>query len=110
MSKPFSVNIKRVKCNSINDYTGEDDLYGLIGEIRFPIGSFSPGNDYNLDINQVVPAGERMLTILEHDYTVADNILGYIDLAEVMDSDRRVNISGADANYDFWIYVTSVSD
>ena len=109
MSKPFSVNIKRVKCNAINDYTGEDDLYGTIGQIRFNIGSFSPGNDYNMDINQVVPAGERILTILEHDVT-ADDILGYIDLAEVMDADRRVNISGGDANYDFWIYVTSVGD
>ncbi|MBB2701488.1 UNVERIFIED_ORG: hypothetical protein GGI66_006209 [Rhizobium esperanzae] len=40
----------------------------------------------------------------------ADDILGYIDLSEVMDVDRTVNISGADANYDFSIYVTSVSD
>lgn len=109
MSKPFSVNIKRVKCYSINDYTGEDDLYGTIGPVSFPIGSFSPGNDYNLDINQVVPVGELILTILERDVT-ADDILGYIDLSEVMDVDRTVNISGADANYDFSIYVTSVSD
>ncbi len=109
MSKPYSVNITRVKCNATNDYTGQDDLYGAIGQIRFNIGTFPAGGDYAMDINQVVPVGERILTIMERDVT-GDDIIGYIDLSEVMDANRHVNVSGADANYEFWIYVTSVGD
>ncbi|MER9231606.1 hypothetical protein NKI56_05785 [Mesorhizobium sp. M0622] len=107
--RPYSLNISRIKCHSTNDYTGSDDLVGVMGPVRFPIGSFTPGNDYNLDINQVVPAGEFYLNIIETDLS-GDDEIGMIDLSAIMDFQTVKNVQGADASYDITILVQSVSD
>lgn len=109
MSKPAFLTIKRVKCYSINDYTGSDDLVGVMGPIRFRIGSFAPGDDHSLDINQIVPAGEFYLGIVETDVTGDDDI-GLIDLSEVMDFDTTKNVQGEDASYDITYFVQSISE
>lgn len=107
--RPFSVTISRVKCFSINDFTGSDDLVGEIGPVRFDIGSFTPGNDFNVDVNQVVPAGEFFLRILEKDIG-GDDEIGIIDLSAIMDFQTVVNVQGEDASYDLTLLVQSVSD
>ncbi|MER8379569.1 hypothetical protein [Mesorhizobium sp. M0220] len=107
--RPYSLNISRIKCHSTNDYTGSDDLVGVMGPVRFPIGSFTPGNDYNLDIEQIVPAGEFYLNIIETDLS-GDDEIGMIDLSAIMDFQSVKNVQGADASYDITILVQSVSD
>ncbi|MER9156055.1 hypothetical protein [Mesorhizobium sp. M0778] len=107
--RPYSLNISRIKCHSTNDYTGSDDLVGVMGPVRFPIGSFTPGNDYNLDIEQIVPAGEFYLNIIETDLS-GDDEIGMIDLSAIMDFQTVKNVQGADASYDITILVQSVSD
>ncbi|MER9636969.1 hypothetical protein [Mesorhizobium sp. M0228] len=107
--RPYSLNISRIKCHSTNDYTGSDDLVGVMGPVRFPIGSFAPGNDYNLDIKQIVPAGEFYLNIIETDLS-GDDEIGMIDLSAIMDFQTVKNVQGADASYDITILVQSVSD
>src|SRR5215216_4294126 len=102
--RPYSLNISRIKCHSTNDYSGSDDLVGVMGAVRFPIGSFTPGNDYNLDIQQVVPAGELLLNIVETD-ALGDDDIGMIDLSEIMDFQTVKNVQGADASYDITILV-----
>jgi hypothetical protein len=109
MSRPAFVTIKHVKCYSINDYTGSDDLFGVLGPVRFRIGSFAPGDEHSMDLTQIVPAGEFYLKIVEDDVTGDDDI-GYIDLTEVMDADYTRNVQGADANYDITFFVQSVAD
>ncbi|WP_377259613.1 hypothetical protein [Rhizobium puerariae] len=109
MSRPAFVTIKRVKCYAINDYTGSDNLYGVIGPVRFRIGSFAPGDDYRLDITQVVPFGEFHLTIVEADVT-GDDEIGSVNLSDLMDFDTRKNVHGEDASYDITYFVESVSD
>jgi hypothetical protein len=107
--RPYSLNISRIKCHSINDYTGSDDLVGVMGPVRFPLGSFAPGNDYNLDINQIVPAGEFYLNVVETDLSGDDDI-GMIDLSAIMDFQTVKNVQSADASYDITILVQAVSD
>jgi hypothetical protein len=80
-----------------------------MGPVRFPIGSFTPGNDYNLDITQVVPAGEFYLNIVETDPS-GDDEIGVIDMSAIMDFQTVKNVQGADASYDITILVQSVSD
>ncbi len=109
MTRPAFLTIKRLICHSTNDLTGSDDVIGVMGPVRFPIGSFTAGNDFNLDVNQVVPAGEVLLRIVETDLTGDDDI-GVIDLTEVMDADRTRNVQGGDASYDITFHVQSVSD
>ena len=109
MARPAFLTIKRLICHSTNDLTGSDDVFGVLGPVRFSIGSFTAGNDFNLDINQVVPAGEVFLRIVESDLTGDDDI-GVIDLTEVMDFDRTRNVQGGGANYDITFFVQSVSD
>lgn len=108
MSRPAFLTIKRVKCFSINDYTGCDDLFGVMGPVRFRIGSFAPGDDRSLDVNQIVPSGEFYLKIVEDDVT-GDDELGLIDLSEVMDFDTTTNVKSDDANYDITYFVQSES-
>ena len=107
--RPYSLNISGIKCHSTNDYTGSDDLVGVIGPVRFPIGSFTPGNDYNLDIHQIIPAGEFYLNIVETDPSGDDDI-GMIDLSQILDFQTVKNVQGSDASYDITIHVESVSD
>jgi hypothetical protein len=109
MARPWHLTIKRLRCYSTNDYTGSDDLFGVMGPVRFPIGSFTAGNDYNLDISQVVPAGEFYLRIVEADPTGDDDI-GVIDLTEIMDFTTTKNVHGGDASYDITLFVESVSE
>lgn len=104
--RPFSVTIKHVKCFSTNDLTGSDDLVGVIGPVRFRIGSFAAGDEVSLDVGHVVPAGEVFLKIVEDDLTGDDDI-GLIDLTEVFDADRTRNIQGGGANYDITFFVES---
>ncbi|MBP1845888.1 hypothetical protein J2046_004162 [Rhizobium petrolearium] len=108
MSRPAFLTIKHVKCYSINDYTGSDDLFGVMGPVRFRIGSFSPGDDRSVEINQIVPSGEFYLRIIEDDAT-GDDELGLIDLSEVMDFDTTKNVQSEDANYDITYFVQSMS-
>ena len=107
--RPYSLNIQRIHCHSMNDYYGTDDLVGVMGPSRFSIGSFTTGNNYNLDINHIVPAGEFYLRILEADPT-GDDEIGVIDLTESMDFQTTKNVQGADASYDITFFVQSVSD
>lgn len=107
--RPHSLTITRIKCYSITDYTGSDDLVGIMGPVRFPIGSFTPGNDYNLYVHQIVPAGEFYLNFVETDLSGDDDI-GTIDLSEILDFTTVKNVQGAGASYDITIHVESVSD
>lgn len=110
MPRPFHLNITHVACHSTNDYTGSDDLVGLMGPRRFTIGSFVAGRDLSLEISELVPTGELYLTILEADTLGSDDEIGTIDLSRDMDTDRRVNVQGGDASYDVSLRVQSVSD
>jgi hypothetical protein len=107
--QPFRVTIKRVKCFSTNDLTGSDDLVGVMGPVRFRIGSFAKGDEVGLNISRIVPAGEFFLKIVEEDVTGDDDI-GFIDLTEVFDADRTRNVQGGGANYDITFFVESRED
>ena len=107
--QPFSVTIKRVKCFSTNDLTGSDDLAGVMGPVRFRIGSFQAGDEVGLNISQVVPAGEVFLKIIEEDVTGDDDI-GFLDLTEVFDADRKRNVQSGGGNYDITFFVESRED
>jgi hypothetical protein len=109
MARPAFLTIKRFVCNATNDFTGSDDVVGVMGPARFTIGSFAAGDDIPLEINQVVPVGESALRIVETDL-VGDDDIGSIDLKVDMDVDTTANVQGQDANYDITYLVVSASD
>lgn len=107
VTRPYRVTIKRIKCHSTNDYTGSDDLYGVLGNNRFDIGSFTAGDDRELEISQLVPAGVVDLFFKERDVT-GDNLIGQISLVNHVDYVHRMNVRGGGANYDVSYLVESV--
>jgi hypothetical protein len=109
MSRPAFLTIKHFVSNSTNDFTGSDDVVGVMGPLRFTIGSFAAGDDKQLDISQLVPVGESTRRIVETDLTGDDDI-GSIDLTVNMDVDKTANVQGQDANYDITYLVVSASD
>lgn len=109
MSRPYHLTIKRVRCHATDDYTGSDDLYGVVGPVRFRIGSFAPGDDHRLEIGQIVPSGEFHLRIMDEDLT-GDDEIGLIDLAQNMDFDVTRNVQGGGASYDITYFVQSMPD
>ena len=106
MSRPAFITVKRFVCHSTSDFTGSDDVVGVMGPAKFTIGSFAAGDDVALDINNVVPVGARVLDIIETDVT-GDDAIGTISLTEDMDVEVTRNVQGDDANYDFTLIVTS---
>jgi hypothetical protein len=45
MARPGFLTIKRLVCHSTSDFTGSDDVFGVMGPVRFKIGSFTAGSD-----------------------------------------------------------------
>ena len=110
MSRPAFLTIKRVKCFSTTDPTGGDEIFGVMGPVRFNIGTFNAGDEIILpEVEHIVPAGEFFVTIKESD-TFADDEIGVIDLTKAMDFDTTSNVQGAGGNYDITFFVASVSD
>ena len=110
MDRPFSVNIRRIKCYSTCDVFGSDKIYGLLGEYRFPIGEFTAGNDYNLDINQTVPLNEFYLRFFEQNAVMADREIGMIDLSAILGFQTLKNVQGNGGNYDVTLFVTPTTE
>jgi hypothetical protein len=93
----------------MNDYTGSDDLNGVMGPLRFPIGSFTVGSESSAEIYRIIPVNEIYLKIFESD-TTGDDEIGTINLAEEMDVDTTRNVQGGGANYDITYCVQSNTD
>jgi hypothetical protein len=81
MARPAFITLKRFVCHSTSDFTGSDDVIGVMGPAKFAIGSFAAGDDRALDINKVIPEGVSVLEIIETDVTGNDTI-GTIQLTE----------------------------
>lgn len=109
MARPAFLTIKRFVCNAINDFTGSDDVIGVLGPVRFNIGSFAAGDDRTLDISQIVPVGESTLRIVEGD-VVGDDDIGTIDLTVNMDVETTTKVQGQGADYDITYIVVSAAD
>jgi|SRR4051812_13718252 hypothetical protein len=108
MSEPTFLTIKRFVCHSTSDFTGSDDVVGVMGPRTFVIGSFEAGKVADLDIQENVPVGVRVLKIIERDLT-GDDVIGTIDLTQDMDVDVTRNVRGDDADYDITLFVSSTS-
>ena len=105
---PALLLITKVTCNATDDYTGSDDLVGLLGSYRFKIGSFRAGVTIEPMLEQPIPAGVTEFVVLESDLTGDDELLR-VDLGESTDIDRIVGVMGTDARYDICFRVTSQS-
>lgn len=107
MSQPAFIIIKGFTCHSTNDFTGSDDVVGVMGPDKFVIGSFRAGDAVDLDINRIVPVGVTVLQIIETDDVSGDDDIGTIDLTEDMDVEVTRSVLGDDANYDITVFVSS---
>jgi hypothetical protein len=85
---------------------GSDDLVGIMGNDRFPIGRFKENDSINVGIARPIVGGVTELIILND----PDDELIRVDLTKDMDVDRVVGILASRARYDVALKVTSEPD
>lgn len=109
MPQPSLLKLGVVTCHATDDFIGPDDLVGVVGTGRFPIGQFEAGTSFDVGIEMPIAPGVTELTILEAD-VIEDDVLATIDLTQDMDVDRVFGILTGDARYDVNFVVISGPD
>jgi hypothetical protein len=109
MPRLSSLKLGLVTCIATNDFTGADDLVGVLGADRFSIGEFEAGSSFDVGIERPIAPGVTELTILEAD-VIEDDVLAAIDLTQDMDVDRVFSILTGAARYDVNFLVISEPD
>jgi hypothetical protein len=106
VSQPSLLRIGVVTCIATDDFTGSDDLFGVIGEDRFFIGQFEAGSSLDVGVEASIAPGVTELTIIEEDLTGDDTLIA-IDLTQDMNVERTVGVLTGDARYDISFTVIS---
>jgi hypothetical protein len=108
--RPAYLIITKVTCIATEDTFGDDDLYGIMGSVRFSLGSYSADVVRTDFVELVIPLGVTELTIAESDFPDSDDMLGTIDLTADMDRDRTFGILTDSARYTIDFMVVSEAD
>jgi hypothetical protein len=110
MAHPSFLSLKTITCLKTEDFTGSDELVGVLGNDRFSIGKFTAGTTRDVGIERIITPGVTELTIVEADALDPDDVLIAIDLTQDMDTDRVVGILNEGARYDVSFMVGSEPD
>src|SRR4051812_36114739 len=110
MSHPSFLTLSTITCLATEDFTGSDDLVGIMVNDRFPIGRFAEQDSFDVGITRNIVQGVTELTIVEVNEFDPDDELITIDLTQDMDVDRVVGILTGRARYDVAFKVTSQPD
>jgi hypothetical protein len=109
MSRPSFLTLSTITCLETEDFTGSDDLVGVMGNDRFAFGRFAAQESYDIGVTRPIDEGVTELSIVEVDDIDPDDELITIDLTQDMDVDRVVGIMTGRARYDVAFKVTSES-
>jgi hypothetical protein len=107
---PAYLDITKITCVTTEDTIGSDDLYGILGAVKFSLGSYNAGDVRTAFDEVVIGSGVTELTIAESDLVDPDDMLGTIDLTQDMDVDRIFGILSGSARYDIEFKVISADD
>lgn len=105
--RPAYLYITKVSCLATEDELGRDDLYGILGDETFSLGSYAADEQNTNVAERAIPQGVTDLTIAESDFPDPDDMLGTIDLTQDMDVDRVFGILTGSARYDIEFKVIS---
>ena len=108
--RPAYLHITRVTCLATEDEFGRDDLYGILGDETFSLGSYAADEQHAEFPERAIPVGVTEFTIAESDFPDPDDALGTIDLTQDMDVDRVFGIMTGNARYDVEFKVVSEAE
>ena len=108
--RPAYLYVTKISCLATEDEFGNDDLYGVLGNDTFSLGSYA-ANDVRTDFaERVIAPGVTQWVIAESDLVDPDDTLATIDLTQDMDVDRTHGIMTGSARYTIEFKVIGEAD
>lgn len=105
--RPAYLYTSKITCLATEDAIGSDDLYGVLGDQTFSLGSYNVNDIQTGVTEQVIPVGVSELAICESDFPDPDDTLTIIDLTQDMDVDRTHGILTGAGRYTIEFIVIS---